>query len=180
MRSATAGGEEPYATGSTRLPAPDSRARTMKLTEKSMSSLRLSRQLIAWFALVAVAASGCGIHESIQRARQIRTQATLQDISAVARKLETHQRARAECDQIMSIASREAEVTDGWDNTILCFICSGSNDGAVLLVSRGADGALDVGSLSDYCGVESRESVEGEFDSDIVFRNGRPLKSGGK
>jgi len=145
-----------------------------------MSSQPLSRLLIAWFALVAAAASGCRIHESIQRARQIRTQATLQDISAVARKLETHQRGRAECDQIMANASREADVTDGWDHTILCFICSGSNDGAVLLASRGADGVLDVGSLSDYCGVEDRESVEGDFDSDIVFRNGRPLKSAGK
>lgn len=146
-----------------------------------MSGARRIGSAIRWvvfFVAVAVsAACVCWVHDSYQRAQQLRTytdrQVTVHRIEAV--------RARGELtvSRLHELAL-EDEGVDSWGHELrLAWRSSGTVVDSYLLLSPGADGELDVDTLEAYFEADV-ESVAGKPESDIVFRDGEPIRNAGK
>lgn len=121
-------------------------------------------------SLLLTASTGC---MWIDRGRQVRTHANMQTI---VRALETLKERGA-----LTTSNAEASiaaVSDGLDGWGRRYIFRQSGD-SYLLISTGSDGELDVSSPSVYFGT-TFASVAKQYDRDIVFRDGAPVRSGGK
>lgn len=62
---------------------------------------------------------------------------------------------------------------DSWGNPIV-FRAKSSPQFSFLLLSLGSDGKLDVDDIESYFS-HPREVIVGQFDRDIVFRDGKPV-----
>lgn len=142
------------------------------------------RRVVLWLATALVlgiaAVAGHELHATMQRGRQIGTQATLQDMTFAIRQFEKRTGEELNGARLRPILVQIQGGLDTWGNPILSTVCPNGDGYSVLLVSPGADGVLDVESMDSYCRLNKQVSVAGDFDKDIVFRDGRPLRSGGK
>jgi hypothetical protein len=113
----------------------------------------------------------------VRRAKQVRAFADLQTIAARVGALGSE-----------SVLSREAvegavrsvnRGQDPWGHAIIVETQETSTGLSYLLVSRGADGRLDVDEVTSYFVAEPRR-VHGEYWRDIVFLDGRAITQAGK
>ncbi len=124
--------------------------------------------------IVAVVLLGVGCYPWRQIFRQTPTFANLQAVSSRIDWLRAGWVEVTE-DQLQSVLAGINSGRDAWGNPILTAVRH-RDDGQTdfLLVSPGSDGELDVESIDEYFELESVDIV-GQFERDIVFRNGKPV-----
>lgn len=126
-------------------------------------------------AFLALLVLGCPAYDTYHRAKQIRTFTTLQEIAGA---IEQRRNSDTPLDP-----QREVEAyggVDAWGNDIISVTKDGRGHRvSYVLISPGRDGVLDLDSLEDYFEVQPG-SVAGDWDGDVVFRNGDPVWNAGK
>jgi hypothetical protein len=112
-----------------------------------------------------------------RRALQVSTFAKMQTISAkIASGLKTGRRSPEEFRRIVSSVGGGK---DSWGNEFL-FDMRDTNKGfSYVLISRGSDGRLDLGSPSAYFDLQPCD-IQGQYPRDIVFRDGIAITDAGK
>jgi len=127
---------------------------------------------------IALALAGCGLYDSFQQvSRQNPTFANIQAMS-FAIEAEIEEGGCIVIDRLEEIAERYNGGRDEWGNEFRFSIHNADDGGesrcSYVVLSTGRDGQLDVEKIEDYFSADVA-SVIGDFDRDIVFRDGQPL-----
>ena len=139
--------------------------------DKGFASLKK----VTLFAVGCLLSLECG---TIERSKQLHTQARLHNVIAAIREL-VHENGRLPSSEQLKRRVGEKMWGDGWGREFEygSFIKDGEE--YYVAASLGRDGIRDVDQLSDYIG-SPKESVQGSFDRDIVAVNGRFVRDAGK
>lgn len=131
--------------------------------------------LVVLACLVALgAASLAGVY---RRAKQVRTFANMQGISAsVAAAMRDGKMDPA---GLLAIVESVSGGRDSWGNKLVLEVRLLQGERQFVLVSPGSDGLLDYSDIGAYFLLPERDT-KGKFEEDIVFRNGRPVTLAGK
>ena len=143
-----------------------------------MSLNRLPVQVLVWLSLsMAVLFSGCWVHDSYERAKQVRTYT---DLQVKALEIEAaRDRGELTVRRLRELAAKDGTV-DSWGHEFrLAWRSTGLSVDSYVLLSPGADGELDVDTIDVYFDADV-QGVAGKPDSDIVFRDGEAIRNAGK
>jgi len=128
-------------------------------------------------ALMLPCLSSCGAYERYQRTKQIESYAHLQAAASIINEL-IAQKGIIEKERAEEIVKTINRGRDAWGSKIL-YEQRSRPDFSFLLISLGRDRVLDVRNVEEYF-VHPEEDVRGDFDRDIVFRDGIPVTFSGK
>jgi len=142
--------------------------------------MSLDRQSISGaLVIAALMISACSRLEDVRnRARQVGTYADLQEISWNLKKRNLKLTDPGAMEQLKSAVETVRQGRDRWGRPFRYSIQLGGEGGSYVVYSTGADGVRDSADDSWYLELTPR-SIKGEFDHDIVFRDGRPVTNAG-
>lgn len=142
--------------------------------------MRLGRQETSWILVAfAVMVLGCGRLADVRaRARQAGTYADLQEISWNLKRSNLRLANSGALERLKGVVESVRQGKDRWGRPFRYSILQSGEEGSYVLYSTGADGIRDSEEDSWYFELTPR-SIKGEFDHDIVFRDGRPVTNAG-
>lgn len=117
----------------------------------------------------------CGVRDRLEATKQVRTTSLLQHIHGDL-KGSVGEQGEVSFRQLQEVIEGVNAGLDGWGNDFLFTVAP---SGSFVVLSRGRDGKMDLERLEDYFNVGPRR-VQGQYDRDIVFRDGIPLWNAGK
>ena len=150
---------------------------------KTFSKLPRSCPVSRWIAVAVccfcfLVLSGCDYVEAYRRGKQVGTYARLQTISL--RVQDSVDRGETVTEALLrSVIQDEGDGRDTWGNAYRFAIMRRGESVSWIVLSLGSDGRCDLSNIRQYFGAKE-EVVSGQFERDIVFRDGKPLKNAGK
>lgn len=150
-------------------PERDSAVRMALVIDFARRGVRLGRALIL-IALVSLC--GCNVLESYDSSRQQGTFAYLQYLSLHVEEL--IEEGGFDIEEVRRYVATVRDGQDSWGNEVMVFWLREGDEFSYVLVSPGRDGDLDYQDVEEYF-TKGPEDVTGDYDRDIVFRDGEPI-----
>jgi hypothetical protein len=124
-------------------------------------------------------ATGCDYWRGYLQSKQVRTFAEIQGITSRIEALRQRDPDSVTAAAIENAIAQSRGGRDAWGHPIAYAITSERGVVNYVIVSAGRDGRLDVETIDKYF-TSAPERVSGQWDRDVVFRNGDPLLNAGK